>query len=238
MLIVSLGVLLCSTALAQYHSPSAAWQSMKINQTVEPVFPRHLMNSGVTSGACQVAIYVDTTGKLAEWLVTRYTDPEIGAAAVSAVKQWTFEPARMNGEPVGTTLELIFNFEARGVVVSTSTMSEAAELLTLHLRSGLFTYRPCSGEDLDRVPVPTVMVTPQYPKVLADKGVKGRVTVEYYIDETGAVRMPCVSPDDNPILGSLTIAAVTQWKFAPPTSHGRAVLVRAQQEFNFQEDHS
>ncbi len=238
LLILSLGVLLCSSAPAQTHYSSADLQSMRINQTVNPTFPRGLMNLGVTSGACQIAIYVDSSGKLAEWLVIKYTEPQFGEAAVEAIKQWTFEPARMDGQPVGTTLDLVFNFEARGVVISTTTIGETAERLALHMRSGAYTYRPCPGEDLDRTPIPTVTVTPQYPKELAEKGVKGRVTVDYYIDETGAVRMPCVSPDDNPILGALTIAAVAQWKFEPPTSHGRTVLVKARQVFDFKGDNS
>jgi outer membrane biosynthesis protein TonB len=69
--------------------------------------------------------------------------------------------------------------------------------------------------------------------MLADKGVKGQVTVEYYIDETGAVRMPAVSADDNPILGALTVIAIGQWKFTPPTSRGKGVLVKASQVFDF-----
>lgn len=211
---------------------------MKINQTVEPIFPRALMTQGVTTGACQVAICVDTTGHLSEVLVVKYTLPEFGDAAVSALKRWTFVPARLNGEPVASTLDLVFNFEARGVVVSTTTVGEVAQAMTLRLLGDNYTYGPCPLEKLDRVPVPTVTVTPQYPKVLAEKGVKGRVTVEYYIDETGAVRLACVGPDDNPILGALTVAAVSQWKFAPPTSHGRPVLVKAQQTFDFKGDDS
>ena len=238
MLVISLGVLLCSSALAQFESPAPDWRSMRIDQTVEPIFPHQLINRGVTSGTAQIAIYIDTTGKLAEWLVVNYSQPEFAEAALAAVKQWKYEPARMKGEPVGITIELVFNFEARGVVVSSTTVGEAAERLTLSLMGGALAYKPCSGEKLDRVPEPTVTVSPQYSKELAAKGVKGQVTVEYYIDETGAVRMPCVSAEDNPILGALTVAAVRQWKFAPPLSHGRAVLVKATQVFTFKGDNS
>ncbi len=238
MLLLSLGVLLCSSALAQTHPPAADLQSMKINQTVDPIFPRDLMNSGVTTGACQIAISVDAAGQLAEVLVVRYTQPEFGAAAVTAVKRWTFEPARMNGEAVASTLDLVFNFEARGVVVSTTTVGEAAQAMTLRILGDAYSYGPCPLERLDRVPIPTVTVMPQYSKELAAKGVKGPVTVEYYIDETGAVRLACVSPEANQILGALTVAAVSQWKFAPPTSHGRPVLVRASQVFDFKGDDS
>ncbi len=238
MLVISLGLLLGSSALAQIHSLGPDWQSMRIDQTTEPSFPHQLIVRGVTTGAAQIAIYVDASGQLAEWLVVKYTQPEFAESAVAAVKQWKFEPARMKGEPIGITLELVFNFEARGVVVSSSTTGDAAERLAMNLRSGSFVYRPCAGGQLDRAPEPTVKVAPQYSKALAAKGVKGDVTVEYYIDETGAVRMPCVSAEDDPMLGALTIAAVSQWKFSPPTSHGRGVLVKATQVFTFKGDNS
>lgn len=238
MLILSLGVLLASGALSRAYPSPAELQPMKINQTVEPVFPIRLVNVGVTAGACQVAIYVDASGKLAEWLVVRYTRPEFADSAVAALKSWTYQPARVDGEPVGATLDLVFTYEAQGVVVSTTTVEQTLELMTMRFHAGRYIYGPARVDELDRVPEPTVTVMPQYPKVLAEKGVKGRVTVEYYIDETGAVRMPCVSIEDNPILGSLTIAAVSQWKFSPPTSHGRPVLVKARQQFDFKGDHS
>ncbi len=236
MLLLSLGVLLCSGVFA--HASPGYLQPMKIHQTVDPIFPAALINSGVTTGACEIAIYVDPSGQLAEWLVTKYTDADFGAAAVAAIQRWKYEAAQLDGQPVGTMVDLSFNFEARGVVVSMTTLSEAIEHLGQQMRSGGYVYRPCGSEELDRAPEPTVTVTPQYPKELADKGVKGQVTVEYYIDETGAVRMPCVSRDDNPMLGGLTIAALSQWKFTPPTSHGRPVLVKARQVFDFKGDHS
>ncbi len=239
MLILSLGVLLCSSALAQGRQSLADLQPMKINQTVNAVFPRNLADAGVTRGACQVAIYVDASGKLAEWLVVKYTAREFGAAAVAALQSWTYEPARVDGVPVGSTLDLVFSYEAQGVVVSMTNLSQIVDLMVMQMRTtDRYVYQPCSGDELDRVPVATVTVKPQYPRSLAEKGIRGRVTVEYYIDETGAVRMPCVSVEDNPILASLTIAAVSQWKFEPPTSHGRPVLIKATQEFNFKGDNS
>jgi len=65
--------------------------------------------------------------------------------------------------------------------------------------------------------------------------VRGSVNVEFYIDETGAVRLPSLAPGENLELGSLAIAALSQWRFNPPTSRGRAVLVKAVQTFNFKD---
>jgi TonB family protein len=65
------------------------------------------------------------------------------------------------------------------------------------------------------------------------RGVAGSATVEFYIDESGAVRMPAVFKADFPELGHLLADAVRQWKFDPPTRQGRPVLVHASQTVVF-----
>jgi TonB family protein len=229
------GLLVGGTVFAQiprFHPPSE-WQSLKIQQTVEPIFPNHLAQAGLTVGMAHLAINTDPDGKLIEWLVVGFTQPEFATAAVEALRQWKFEPAQLRGEKVGTTVELIFHFEAKGVVVSTSSLSDILEAQLLRRMGAHYIYLPCSLRELDRIPTPIVTIAPTYPKELADRGVKGRVTVEFYIDESGAVRVPAVSIDDNSVLTALAVAALRQWRFEPPTRNGSPVLVKASQVFNF-----
>jgi TonB family protein len=233
-LILGLGLLLSGSVLAQPSPATPEWQSLKILQTVEPIFPYRLMELTLTEGEARLVIRVDTTGKLAEWLVVGYTQPEFADAAVAAVKQWQFEPARFHGIPVGTISELSFTFSARGVVVSQS-VADIVEAQTLRMFNGRYVFEPCPSAELDRQPEPIAAVAPSYPKALADKGVRGQVTVEFYIDQTGTVRLPSVSMRDNVELGSLAVTAVSQWKFTPPTSRGRSVLVKAVQVFDFKD---
>jgi len=49
----------------------------------------------------------------------------------------------------------------------------------------------------------------------------------------GAVRLPSVSTEQDAVLTRLAIDALKQWKFSPPTSRGRPVLVKASQVFDF-----
>jgi periplasmic protein TonB len=233
-LILGLGLLLAGSVLAQPSPATAEWQSLKILQTVEPIFPYHLMQLTVTEGDARVVINVDATGKLAEWLVIGYTQPEFADAAVAAIKQWQFEPARYRGMPVGAISELNFHFSARGVVISQN-VCDLIEAYTTRMLDGHYTFQPCPSSELDRPPAVITSVTPVYPKALADKGVHGQVTVEFYIDQTGAVRLPSVTTQDNVELGALAVEAVGQWKFTPPTSRGRGVLVKAVQVFNFKD---
>ena len=232
MLILGIGVLLSGSLLAQTSISRSDWQSLKILQTADPIFPSHLVQVGVGDGEARVVINTDAGGKLVDWLVVGYTHREFAEAAVVAIKQWRFEPARLRGEPVGTTVELSFYFEAKGVVVST-TSADILEGQLMRIMATHYTYQPCSPRELDRIPTPVVTITPQYSGALAKKGVQGKVTVEFFIDETGAVRLPAASANDDTLLTALAIDALSQWKFAPPTSKGRGVLVRASQEFDF-----
>ncbi len=230
-LILGSGLLAASAAFGQLGQMIPEWQSVAVVQTCTPVFPFQLSQTGVTSGGVQVAVSTDDQGKLTDWLVVAYSYPELAREAVESIKQWTFVPARLRGEPVGTTIDIFFDFEAKGVVVSTTTLDAVA-------RATIFTptrsaYEPCLLRDLDRIPTPLTTIAPAYTDKLAKKGLRGKVAVDFYIDETGAVRMPSVASHENIELTTLSVAALRQWKFEPPTRNGKPVLVRASQVFKF-----
>jgi len=233
--VLGCGLLAAATALAQVgrFGERPEWKSVQFSQTVDPLFPPRLLQKGLTQGMVHLAINTDQEGKLVEWLVTGYTQPEFADSVVAAVKQWKFTPAELRGERVGTTIELIFQFEARGVVVSSSNLSDQLEAEMLRRIGAHYIYAPCSLRELDRIPTPIVTVMPIYPEELARRGVKGRVTIEFYIDEKGQVRVPSVAVEDDAVLTSLAIAALRQWRFEPPTRNGNPVLVKASQVFNF-----
>ena len=230
-LLLGCGLLLSGAAFGQLGPTVPDWQSVAIVQTCDPVFPNSLLQTGITSGQARVAISTDSNGKLVDWMVIAYTQPELAHEAVESIKLWRFIPAKLRGDPVGTTIEIYFYFQARGVVVSTTTLDTI--MLNTMFGSRRNAYEPCSLRDLDRIPTPLTAVTPQYSAELADKGVRGKVTVDFYIDETGMARMPSVSSHDNSELTALSIEALRQWKFEPPTRNGKPVLVRATQVFNF-----
>jgi TonB family protein len=221
-----------SPALAQNPDRHSDFQSAKIIQTVEPVFPESLLTRYRNGGEVRVAISVDAHGKLGEWLVISYTDREFADAAVAALKEWEFEPARMMGEPVPVHIELTFNFEVKGVVV-TLTLAETTDLLLSSVLGRQLAYAPCTLRELDRIPVPLNTVTPVYPKELGERGVQGVVTVEFFIDELGAVRMPFVVGRPPIALADLAVDAVRLWKFEPPTRKSQPVLVHVRQVFTF-----
>ncbi len=221
-------------AFAQIGLP--AYVPIKIDQTTEAVFPRKLVAVGMKSGAASVAIAVDDNGRLTDYLVTAYSHPAFAESAVEAVKKWKFEPAQVHGSRRNSKSDITFRFELEGIVVVTLTPLSYSELVRLKIAPESEAYSACTLAQLDRIPNPTKIVNPAYPNQLARSSLGGRIHVEFYIDETGRVRMPSVSRETNEAneeLSAAAIMAVAQWQFDPPTMKGRPVLVLAQQDFNF-----
>ena len=222
-----------SIGQAQTLMASPDHQSLKILQTVTPTFPLELPEQGYLEGEARIAIAVDETGKLTDWLVVGYTHRRFADESVSAIKQWEFEPARVQGKPVSVQTELLISFETSGVVISSSDIGSAVQRYTNRLFKYRDAYRPCTMKEIDRIPTPQNAVSPMYGDTLAKKGVQGTVTIEFFIDETGALRMPAVLSADYDELASLAVAAIQQWKFESPTRKGVPVMVRAKQVFHF-----
>ncbi|OHE79333.1 MAG: hypothetical protein A3G75_08735 [Verrucomicrobia bacterium RIFCSPLOWO2_12_FULL_64_8] len=236
--LVAVGLLLGGVAGAQVPLPTSTHHPLQMQQTVTPIFPHSLTNLGVREGYARVVLGVDATGKLDELLVIGYTHPEFADAAVTAIKHWKFIPARLHGEPIACTTELWVRYETEGVIVVSHIGFEQVQARLFELLPRSFAYRPHTLRELDRIPTPITVVQPTYTRDMAAKGIQGTVRVDFYIDETGTVRLPAAVSEENFNLAGLAIPALSQWKFEPPTCQGKPVLVKASQVFSFTPDKS
>ncbi|HTU00159.1 MAG TPA: TonB family protein, partial [Candidatus Sulfotelmatobacter sp.] len=221
-------------AFAQIGLPE--YVPLKINQTVDASYPPSMVTAGVKSGAASVAISVDDSGQLTDYVVTAYTNSAFAEEALAALRKWTFEPARIYGAPRNSKADLTFRFELNGVAVVSMDVILYNELVHFKIAPNSDVYSACTLSQLDRIPSPTKVVNPVYPKELARSSHGGHVQVEFYIDPQGRVRMPSVTKETieaNAELAAVAVMAVAQWQFAPPMSKGRPVLVLAYQDFNF-----
>jgi TonB family protein len=173
---------------------------------------------------------------MTDYLVTAYSDPLFAESALAAVKKWKFEPAQIHGAARSSKADLTFKFEVEGVVVVSISALSGSDVIKYKLTPNSQAYAACTLAQLDRIPTPTKIVNPSYPTELARSSRGGRVSVQFYIDNLGHVRMPSVSHETieaNAELASIAVAAVSQWQFDPPLQNGRPVVVLAQQDFTF-----
>jgi TonB family protein len=231
---IVLSLILQSSGFAQVSRMEAgAADSDNVGIAVEQlgvlVYPSSMLYNGVDSGEVRAAISVDSSGKLTDCLVTAYTTPEFAEAAFSALKRWRYQPALSHGRPVASRSDLIFEFRNKGVTVQTLP-GAMLHRVYFDLLNEHYSYKPAQLRDLDRIPTPVHVVTP-----MANPDDQAHsVTVGFYIDEEGKVRMPAVDRDAaDDLFAAAAVAAVEQWRFEPPLCKGRSVLVSVQQKFHF-----
>lgn len=223
---------LTASVTAQFPARRPEQVSVKIIQTDEPEFPLALRNAPVMTGDARIAINIDNKGQLIDCLVTGYSRKEFAESAVAALRRWRYEPAYLNGEPWPSVQELHFDFSRTGVVID-MTGHNALEVRMVELTQGRYVYRTFALRELDRIPTPIQVVSPVSPPLNPGEG-KRTVTVDFYIDEEGRVRLPAVGRvEANDLYAASAMAAVKQWRFEPPLYKGRPVLVLVQQQFDF-----
>jgi TonB family protein len=213
-------------------SLQAAFEPIKIEVTVEPGMPAILRMTGLRDGRVTLALDVNAAGRLTDCLVIAASHAELIRPCMEAVKEWRYRPARYNGEAVSARIELVINMSQTGAVVSRTTLEALTDFFE-QVAGRHNDYEICPASAVDRPLVALNRVSPVYDRDAQKAGVGGKVSVHFYVDEQGNVRLPAVPADTHPYLSSVAVEAMRGWKFAPPTRNGRPVLVAAVQEFNF-----
>ena len=85
----------------------------RIVRKVEPVYPRGALAFNV-SGPAKVKVVITKDGAVrTPRILDSLPAPTLMYAALEAVKQWRFEPARQDGQPIETLFVLTINFRKR-----------------------------------------------------------------------------------------------------------------------------
>lgn len=228
MLILVLGAAgLLATAPAQ-----PAMEPVGVEVTVEPQIPARLRMEGLRDGKVTFAVDVDAEGKLEDWLVLEASHHDLVAPCVEAIRRWRFTPARYDGARVPARTKFTLNISQTGAVVSRNTAEMMGEFME-SLTGRPLDYRICRPDELDRPLEVITRVSPPYGRDAERQGVSGRVTVYFFVDEQGNVRLPAVPAETHPYLSGIAVRAMRDWKFTPPTRDGRPVAVEVKQAFVF-----
>lgn len=214
--------------------PPPGVELLRIVEMVEPVYPLGLTIEGVVRGSVELVFGVDGEGRLDDYLITSYTHRAFAREVESVLKKWRFEPMRINGVPVWARAQLGFSFEARGVVITRYALDGVAMLTGSMLEEANRVQVVSRQADLDGPLVVAQAVSPLYPAQLADGGEAGVVMMEFFVDESGRVRLPVMEGNGaHPWFGEAAAQAVLQWRFEPPMRKGRPTVVRVRQQFVF-----
>jgi len=81
-----------------------------LEEHIDPVYPADAWRERV-GGSVGLELVIDETGKVVEAKVIQPAGHGFDEAAIAAVKEWTFTPARFNGQPIRATVELALPFE-------------------------------------------------------------------------------------------------------------------------------
>jgi len=96
--------------------------------------------------------------------------------------------------------------------------------------ASLTSFQPDDDGDV----IPLVRIQPQYPRSAAMNFIEGYVTIEFTIDESGAVRDPRVIESSPPrIFDRAALRAILRWKFKPRVEDGVATTRTAEQTIEF-----
>jgi len=213
-------------------APPVPKKYFKIVQAERLIYPPRMLNDGVSSGSARVVMHVDAEGKLVDWLFVSYSHRPFADEVERVLKKSTFEPEQIDGKPVDTVVDIAFNFEVNGVMLVQRFGVDTPNFDFLRRVE----YQACSLRKIDRIPTPINIINPAYPKEWAEQGITGKVAVDFYIDETGKVRLPATVQSSHPLLSTIAVEAVSKWQFTPPTRKGQPVLVHAQQVFEFHKE--
>lgn len=227
----------CSLAVVLFAAFAAALVAqttpLRIEQTVDLQFPPSLTLTNITEGEARVLVNIAADGRLEDWLITGYTHQAFAVEAVGALRQWRFIAPTENGQPLGVRIELRFEFQTTGRVVSLMAI-ETPEIFLKQMGIGprLIT-QVCNLPELDRPIAPLNPVTPAYPRSPGAATGARSVLVDFYVDETGQPRMPVVVSSAHEVLAQAAVGALNRWRFNAPTRAGKPVSVRVRQEFIF-----
>ncbi len=167
---------------------------------VTPVFVAKKLLDGLgPRPVLNASLDIDAAGAVTGVQVPAGAEAYRGAIAGS-VAAWTFVPARRNGRPIGAKVVLP---------------------IVLLVRPG-----PQFSEGKTTPPRLISRVQPAYPEAMWWSRMRGEVTIEFVVDQTGSVVDPVVAASNNPGFNQAAIDAVLQWRFKPGMRSGRLVKTR------------
>jgi TonB family protein len=168
---------------------------------VQPAYPDAAKKAKL-EGDVLVEYVVGVDGLVSEEQVVESTDPVFNAAALAAVKQWTFAPAVDGGKPVASAMRVRVEFGLAQLKQKRVPIAPGRQdLMPVGLR--LTPAKPKRAPD------------PDYPPELEDRKLAGEVRMEFAVETDGRPREPRVLWASHAAFVEMALRAVEKTEFIP-----------------------
>jgi len=188
-----------------------------------PSYPMELKGTSIIDGYVTVAFIVLSDGRVDDIVVLEASHRAFGQAAMDVVPAWRFQSA---SDVLPRREVLRLQFKQTDAIVSLSHRDATKNVFPL-AQAERTPIRTLAWADLTQ---PPERIATRSPVATADAG---KAAVSYIIDTDGKVRVPTVIEATRLDLGLAALAAVKQWRFAPPLQDGAPVLVEDTRSFTF-----
>ena len=200
----------------------AKWVNMNL------VYPEDAKSQNIT-GKVMVQFIVDTEGMVKNPRVLSSAHPSLGAEViriVSSSPKW--EPGLVNGKPVSVALTHTVGFQlatqspAEPVLTESTPNNSQEESIPFQLVEGRPSFNGGDANEFSKW-VNSRLV---YPEKAKEKGIEGRVTLQFVIDIDGSVKDVKVLKSDHKLLEKEAVRVVSsspKWK--PGMQEGKPVRV-------------
>jgi hypothetical protein len=211
---------------------SLACSSLFAQKAEEPLFQTFVTPQVVHSdfldvngkAAVRIAVLIDEMGKVDDWIALETDDQPLVSAISRVIGDWRFTPRSLNGQTSWSYRELTLNFAQQGGIVTLTPLTAAQKFYgTLNESTRL----AIPYVELGKEPKIKNAQAPAVPRDWVGQRQQLNVSIEYFIDAEGKVRMPMVqSSNADDRVTALIMEALMRWEYEPATFRGRQVATK------------
>jgi TonB family protein len=183
----------------------------KVIRAVHPDYSEEARRAGI-QGSVALMIDVGADGKVQNVTVQRGLGYGLDEKAVEAARQWLFQPATRDGQPVSSVVNVALSFGP--AMPGASSESVVAN----------------TGVTMPRV---VLKVEPEYSEAARRAKFQGTVVLSVDVMPDGSAQNISVQRSLGLGLDEKAVEAVRKWRFQPGTRNGQAVTTTSTIEVNF-----
>lgn len=190
-----------------------------------PEYPVAMRRYGMR-GQVTLSFEVDPKGKVQNVVIFSSDNPSFDEPAIKALREWTFQPATRDGQPVTEKMRVPIIFQLNGALDG----GESAFQVSQHADQSKLP----PEMRFDTMPKFRGVLIPVYPYELRRDRIHGKAKVAALINQQGRVVAVKVLDADRPEFGLALATAMEGFTFDPALKDGRPVqhLLSFEQDFS------